>query len=123
MAGPLCAERLTSMFTPAILHKGDYELSDIAVSVSQGAWTPSASYDVLARDAWQERVREAEGEAQPIWDGQFYRLTNIGDVRGGSPPPEHESIWGSPRPLGRRMQRVEKRANRDFLVAIIANRA
>lgn len=75
------------MFTPAILHKSPYELAGVIVSVSESEWTPSASYDVLVRDAWQERIREAASEAHPIWDGQFYRVTNIGDVRGGSPPP------------------------------------
>jgi 8-oxo-dGTP pyrophosphatase MutT (NUDIX family) len=75
------------MFTPAILHKGQFELSDVAVSVSEDAWTPSASYDALVQDAWHERVREAASEAHPVWDGQFYRVTNIGDMSSGSTSP------------------------------------
>jgi 8-oxo-dGTP pyrophosphatase MutT (NUDIX family) len=75
------------MFTPAILHNGPYALSDVIVSVSDSAWAPSASYDVLVQGSWQERVREAASEAHAIWDGQFYRVTNIGDMRDDATPP------------------------------------
>ncbi len=69
------------------MHKGPHALSDVIVSVSGDAWTPSASYDVLVQDAWRERVREAASDAHPIWDGQFYRVTNIGSMSGSSTSP------------------------------------
>jgi 8-oxo-dGTP pyrophosphatase MutT (NUDIX family) len=75
------------MFTPAILHKGRFALADVAVTVMEDAWQSSPTYDALVRDAWQARVEAAAGSAQTIWDGTFYRVTNIHDVKDGLASP------------------------------------
>lgn len=72
------------MFTAAILHRSPFQLSDVPVSVLENEWTPSASYEALVRDAWQERVRDATRRGQTIWDGRFYRVTNVSDMNCGA---------------------------------------
>jgi len=76
-----CAGRPEPMFTPAILHRSQFQLSDVLISVLEDEWTPSTSYEALVHDAWQERVREATGSGQRIWDGRFYRVTNVSDMK------------------------------------------
>lgn len=71
------------MFTPAILHKGRFALADIAVRVVDEAWQPGAAYDALVQDAWQARVSAAASRAQKIWDGRYYRVTNVPEMKDG----------------------------------------
>jgi 8-oxo-dGTP pyrophosphatase MutT (NUDIX family) len=58
----------------------------VSVRVLEDEWTPCAAYEVLVRDAWQERVREAVSRAQRIWDGRYYRVINASDMKGDATP-------------------------------------
>ena len=79
--------RLKPMFTPTILHRSQFELSNIPISVLDGEWTPSAAYEGLVRDAWQDHIREATSSGHKVWDGRFYRVTNVSDMKGDSTLP------------------------------------
>jgi 8-oxo-dGTP pyrophosphatase MutT (NUDIX family) len=67
------------MFTPAILHKGRFDLAAIPVTVETEQWTPGAAYDALVDQAWAARLAKAAEHGHSIWDGRHYRVLNIAD--------------------------------------------
>lgn len=70
------------MYTPRILHNHPFDLSDTTVRILDHAWSADAEYERMAETAWQVKLREAEQDAHPLWDGTYYRVSNTSDIAG-----------------------------------------
>lgn len=71
------------MFTPTILHKGAFALADIGVTVLDETWQSSAAYEAQVQEVWAARVADAARHGHRMWDGRFYRVTNVPDIESG----------------------------------------
>lgn len=74
--------RLLGMYAPRILHNHPFSLSDTTVRILDHAWSADAEYERMAETAWQVKLREAERDAQTLWDGTYYRVSNTSDIAG-----------------------------------------
>lgn len=70
------------MYTPRILHNHQFSLSDTTVRILDHVWRADAEYERMAETAWQVKLRKAEQDAQPLWDGTYYRVSNTSDITG-----------------------------------------
>jgi 8-oxo-dGTP pyrophosphatase MutT (NUDIX family) len=75
------------MFTPAILYKGHFDLAAIAVTVVDEAWQSSAAYEALVQEVWTARVAAVASRGHRLWDGRFYRVSNVPDIESGLTQP------------------------------------
>ncbi|HVU79907.1 MAG TPA: NUDIX hydrolase [Candidatus Paceibacterota bacterium] len=75
-----------AIFPPRTLIKRQFLLSDIHVEILDQSWIAPAYYEELVRKAWEEKVEEAKKESFHIWDGLYYRVTNIGELENDPKP-------------------------------------
>ena len=67
------------MYTPYILCGPPLPFREIRVQACKhDTWTASTEYDALVESAWTKI-----SEAQPLWDGNYYRLVDPTELSGG----------------------------------------
>ena len=71
------------MYEPRILQKGPFRIGEIAVEVCAEPWRATAQYDALVEPAWRARVAEVAAHGRHMWDGVFYRLTDLSAFENG----------------------------------------
>lgn len=65
------------MFEARIIYKGDFRLEEIQTDILEEAWVSTADYDRKVEEVWDLKLREAHERGIVIWDGIYYRVTNI----------------------------------------------
>jgi 8-oxo-dGTP pyrophosphatase MutT (NUDIX family) len=65
------------MFVPRILKNKRFDLAELGIDHLQSEWSANAAYEAHVADAWEQRVREAQSGGFKIWDGTYYRVTNV----------------------------------------------
>jgi 8-oxo-dGTP pyrophosphatase MutT (NUDIX family) len=75
------------MFTPRILRKGPFGLSDIGVEIAEETWRAPPQFDERVADNWKALVRAADAEGHRLWDGTHYRVANLEALESGAGAP------------------------------------
>jgi len=78
------------MYTPRILLNHQFSLSDTTVRILDHVWSADAEYERMAETAWRVKLQNAEQDAQPLWDGTYYRVSNTSDIIGPMGVPKLE---------------------------------
>lgn len=68
------------MFETRILYKGDFLLENIQTDILNDEWISTPDYDRKVTQAWSQKLTEAHEKGMVIWDGMFYRVTNIPEL-------------------------------------------
>jgi len=71
------------MYEPRVLKKGPFRIGDIAVELCGEPWRANAQYDALVEPAWRARIAEVAAYGRHMWDGVFYRLTDLSPFENG----------------------------------------
>jgi 8-oxo-dGTP pyrophosphatase MutT (NUDIX family) len=72
------------MFEARILYKGQFQLEDIQTDILDDEWVPTPDYDERVKEAWNLKLTEAQEKDMVIWDGTYYRVTNITELENTS---------------------------------------
>ncbi len=70
------------MFEAKTLYNKKFSARDIHIELLDNAeWTASSVYDQEVNRVWQNKVAEAFTANTTIWDGMYYRVTNVADIQ------------------------------------------
>jgi 8-oxo-dGTP pyrophosphatase MutT (NUDIX family) len=74
------------MFDAKTLYNKKFSAQDINIEVLNSAeWTANIAYDQEVNRVWQHKVEEALATQATIWDGMYYRVTNVADIQTTEP--------------------------------------
>lgn len=71
------------MYEPRVLRKGPFRIAEIGIELCGEPWRAHAQYDALVGPAWQARVAAEAVHGRHMWDGVFYRLTDLSAFENG----------------------------------------
>ena len=72
-----------AMYEPRVLQKGPFRIGEIGVEVGGEPWRANAQYDALVEPAWRARMDAEAVHGRHMWDGVFYRLTDLSAFENG----------------------------------------
>lgn len=69
------------MYPAKTIFSERFSAADIQIEIlPDSEWKADVSYDTLVAHAWKEKVALAQKDSVRIWDGTYYRVTNIPEI-------------------------------------------
>ena len=69
------------MFESFIITGRNFNFSDIEIEhITDQNWSVDTDYEEEVQKCWEERVRQAGQNNMHIWDGLYYRVTNLDEL-------------------------------------------